>query len=145
MNRNKLPLDPCHLGVPSGAPNTIFEPIARSVQTLHLSCVEINTISKQTEASFHFTHITYESHQVRAKMICKPIARLAQTMQPSCVKISTISKGTEMSDLRHLGVPSFVPKMIFKPVACPNLCTYLAPRLTVSKWLETSFHMTHVT
>jgi hypothetical protein len=53
-----LPLDPHQLEVPSSAPKTIFEPIARSAQTVPLSCIEINTVSNQTEASFHFTHVT---------------------------------------------------------------------------------------
>jgi hypothetical protein len=46
MDWNKLPLDPCHVGVQSGAPKMISKAIGCSVQTVHLSCVEINTISK---------------------------------------------------------------------------------------------------
>jgi hypothetical protein len=45
MDQNKLPLDPCHTGVPSGVFKMISEPIVRLAQTIHLSCVEINTIS----------------------------------------------------------------------------------------------------
>jgi hypothetical protein len=52
MDRNEIPLDPCHHGVPSGVPCTISKPIGRSVQTVHLSCIEINTLSKWTEMSF---------------------------------------------------------------------------------------------
>jgi len=33
------------------------ETIARSVQTVHLSCVETNTIYKQTETSIPLTHV----------------------------------------------------------------------------------------
>jgi hypothetical protein len=58
MKQNELPLDPRHLGVPSGVPKTIYEPIARSVQMGHQSCVEINTVSKRTDMSFHLTDIT---------------------------------------------------------------------------------------
>jgi hypothetical protein len=58
MDQNENPLDPCHLGVLLGAPKTIYEPIARSMQAKHLSCAEINTISKWTETSFHLTHVT---------------------------------------------------------------------------------------
>jgi hypothetical protein len=36
----------------------ISEPIVRSEQTMHLSCVDINTISKQTERSFLLTNVT---------------------------------------------------------------------------------------
>jgi hypothetical protein len=58
MDGSMLPLDPRQLEVPSSAPKTIFEPIARLVQTVPLSCIKINTVSNQTEASFHFTHVT---------------------------------------------------------------------------------------
>jgi hypothetical protein len=37
---NEIPFDPCHLGVPSGASKTIFEPMVRNVQTVHLSRVK---------------------------------------------------------------------------------------------------------
>jgi hypothetical protein len=46
IDQNKLPFDPRHLGAPSDAPLKIFVPLVRLVQTKHLSCVEINTISK---------------------------------------------------------------------------------------------------
>jgi hypothetical protein len=103
---------------------------------MHLSCIEINTISKWIEASFHLTHITYESHRVRAKMICKPIARSAQTVQLSCVKISRISKETETSfhlthitkELHHLCQQWFLSLWYVRS----NLCTYLVPRLILS-------------
>ena len=40
--------------VPSGAFKLIFEPMVRLVQTMHLSCVEVNTITKRTDTSLHF-------------------------------------------------------------------------------------------
>ena len=43
---NKIPHDPRHLGVPSGASKMISEPMVRLVQTVHRSCVKISTISK---------------------------------------------------------------------------------------------------
>jgi len=58
MAQNEFPLDPRHVGVPSVAPKMISEPFVCSTQILHLSYVEINTISKQTEMSFHLTHVT---------------------------------------------------------------------------------------
>jgi hypothetical protein len=58
MDQNKLPLDPRHVWVPPGVPKMISMLVVHSVQTLHLSCIEINTISKWTETSFHLTHIT---------------------------------------------------------------------------------------
>jgi hypothetical protein len=67
MVQNELPLVPHHLGVPSGVPKVISRPMVHSAQTAHLSCVEINTIPKQTETSFHLTHVTEEYHRVHPK------------------------------------------------------------------------------
>jgi hypothetical protein len=50
--------------------------IARSTQIVHLSCIEINTISK---------------------MISKPMIDSAQIMHQSYIESNTISKLTEMS------------------------------------------------
>jgi hypothetical protein len=55
---NELPHDPHHIGVQLRAPKMISEPMVRLAQTVHLSCVEINTFSKQTKVSFHLIHIT---------------------------------------------------------------------------------------
>jgi hypothetical protein len=57
-DRNKLPLEPRHLEVPSGASKTITEPMVRLVQTVHLSWTDTNTISKWTETRFDMTHVT---------------------------------------------------------------------------------------
>jgi hypothetical protein len=53
---NKLPLEPCHLGVCTGASKTISEPIVRSAQTVQLYCTDTNTVSKWTKRRFHMTH-----------------------------------------------------------------------------------------
>jgi hypothetical protein len=58
MDWNDIPHDQCHLGDPLGASKTIFEPIVRSAQTVHLSCVTINTIFKQTKRSIHLNLVT---------------------------------------------------------------------------------------
>jgi hypothetical protein len=59
-------------------------------------------------------------------MISEPIARLAQTMHLSCIEINTISKQTKMS-------PSGAAKKISMLVVyLAQLCSYLAPRLTLS-------------
>jgi hypothetical protein len=52
-DQNEIPHHPRHLVVRSGASKMISEPLVRSVQTVHLSCVNISTISEQTESSFH--------------------------------------------------------------------------------------------
>jgi hypothetical protein len=59
MDRNELPLDPRHLGVPSGVPKMISMPVVHSAQTLHLSCTEINTISKRTETNDFYARGTF--------------------------------------------------------------------------------------
>jgi hypothetical protein len=58
MNRNKLPLDPRHLGITLGAPKMIPMPMVHLAQTMHRSRAEINTVSKRTKMSFHLTHVT---------------------------------------------------------------------------------------
>jgi hypothetical protein len=57
-DRNEILHDPGYLGVLSVVSKSIFEPVVRSVQTVHLSCVKNNTISKQTETSIHLSLIT---------------------------------------------------------------------------------------
>jgi hypothetical protein len=47
MDWNEIPHDQSHLGDPSGASKTIYEPIIRSAQTMHLPCVKVSTISKR--------------------------------------------------------------------------------------------------
>jgi hypothetical protein len=46
IDRNEIPHDPRHLGVPSGASKTISEPMVYLAQIVHLSCVKISTITK---------------------------------------------------------------------------------------------------
>jgi uncharacterized protein YoxC len=74
----------------------IFEPMVRSAQTMHLSSVEINTISKETETIFHLIYATLEYHLVYGKAILEPVVHLVQTMHLSCLEFNTISKRTEM-------------------------------------------------
>jgi hypothetical protein len=58
MDRTELPLHSRHIEVPFGASKMIFEPVVHLVQTVRLSYVKINTISKQAQTSFHLTHVT---------------------------------------------------------------------------------------
>jgi hypothetical protein len=57
-DRNELPFEPRHLGVPSVASKTISEPVVCMAQTMHLSCTETKSISKRTERRFYMTHVT---------------------------------------------------------------------------------------
>jgi hypothetical protein len=57
-DRSEHPLEPHYLGVPSGASKRISEPMVCLAQTVYLSCIDTNTVSKQTETSFDMTHVT---------------------------------------------------------------------------------------
>jgi hypothetical protein len=69
--------------------------VVHLAQTVHLPCIKINSISKRTEMSFHFTHVALELHQVRPKEIAMPMVHLAQTVHLSYVEINTVSKWIE--------------------------------------------------
>jgi hypothetical protein len=67
MDRSEIPYDTRHQGVPSGASKLISEHMVCSMQTVYLSCININTISKQTEPSFQLSLFILEYKQVRQK------------------------------------------------------------------------------
>jgi hypothetical protein len=50
-----------------GVSKMISEPMVCLAQTVHLSCTDINTISKQIETRFHMAHVTKEFHWMRRK------------------------------------------------------------------------------
>ena len=84
--RREIPQDPRHLGVPPGASKMISEAMLRLTQTVHLSCVKISNISKQTKMSFHLSLVT-EYHREHPKWFlslwyvwCKPCTYLAPTL-----------------------------------------------------------------
>jgi hypothetical protein len=58
MDQNELSFEPRHLGVPSYASKMVSEPVVCLAETVHLSCIETNTISKRTETRFYMTHVT---------------------------------------------------------------------------------------
>jgi hypothetical protein len=107
-----------------------------SVHTMHLSCAEINTISKQTKMSFHLTHITYEFDRVCPKRFVsllpvqhKPCTYLASrfTLSPNGSKWASIrptsprsSIGCALKYFRALGTFGAKPS------------NYLVLRLTLS-------------
>jgi hypothetical protein len=58
IDKNEIALDPRHVSVESDVSKMISEPMVRSAQTMHLSCTDTNTVSKQTEMRFHMTRVT---------------------------------------------------------------------------------------
>ena len=69
----------------------IFEPMVRPTQTVPLSCVKINTISKWTELSLEPPHLGVPLGA--SKMISKLMVHLAQNLHLSCTDTNTVSKG----------------------------------------------------
>jgi hypothetical protein len=147
-DRTVLTLEPCHLGVPSSASITISMPMVCSVQTVHLSCTDTNTISKWTKMRFHTTHVTYEFHRVRLKLCmslwyvqCKPCTYLA-----SRIALSPNGPNRAPLDPRHLGVPSGASRKIYEPMVRLTQTEHLSctDANTVSKQTETRFPKTHV-
>jgi hypothetical protein len=114
-----------------------------SVQTMHLSCVKISTISKRTKMSFHLRLITSKYHRVHLKWFlslwyvqCKPctylVSRLAQsTNRPNRASTWASSSSNSIGCIQNnfLACGTFV-----KPEHLS--CTYTN---TVSKWTEMRF------
>ena len=94
--RTELPLEPLHLGVPSGVSKMVSQPMVHQAQTVHLSCTKTNTVSKRTKVRFYMTHVIQEFHRV-SKLISQHMVRSLQTVHLSCIKISNISKHTKLS------------------------------------------------
>ena len=135
MNRNKLPFDPRHLGVPLGRSKMIFEPMVRLAETVHLSSTNTNTISKRIETRFHMTH-QQGVPSGASTTISMPMVHSVQTVQLSCTNTNTVSKRTETRFHKthvpkefHLVHPKRFSSLRYvrrKP------CSYLAPTLTLS-------------
>jgi hypothetical protein len=84
-------------------PKTISDPITCSVQTMHLSCIEINTISKRTKTSYPFDPRYLGVPSGAPKMILMPVVHLLQTMHLSNVEVNIIYQRTEAtSHLNHV-------------------------------------------
>ena len=67
MDRSEIPYDTRHQGVPSGGSKLFSKHMVCSMQTMHLSCIRIITISKLTDPSFHLSLFTQEYQIVRPK------------------------------------------------------------------------------
>ena len=67
MDRSEIRYDTRHQGVPSGVSKLISKHMVCSMQTVHLSCIKISTISKQTEPSFHLSLFILEYKQWHQK------------------------------------------------------------------------------
>ena len=95
LSLNEIPHDPRHLGVPSGASRRISEPMVRSVQTVHLSCVKITlSLNGPKDLPLDPRHLGVPSGAF--KTISKPLVHYAQTIHLSCTNTNTVSKRTRI-------------------------------------------------
>jgi hypothetical protein len=74
----------------------IFEPMARLAQTMHISCIDTNTVSKLTKTRFHRTHVAELFHRVCPNDFWAYGTFVANRAHILC-QISTISKQNETS------------------------------------------------
>jgi hypothetical protein len=112
-------------------------------------CTDTCTVSKWTKTRFHMTNVTYEFHRVRPKLFiriwfipCNPYTYLL-----SRLALSPNGPNRAPPDPRHLEVPSGASKIIYEPMVRLTQTEHLSctNANTVSKQIETRFHMTHVT
>jgi aminoglycoside N3'-acetyltransferase len=147
MDSNKLPLEPCHLGLSSGASKTISEPMAHSAQTVHLYCTNTNTVSKWSKMRFHMTHSSRTSIgciQDDFRAYGTFGTNRAPILRQDYHYLQTDSNKLPLEP-RHLGVSSDASKTISKPVvhSAQTVHLYCTDTNTVSKQTETRFHMAH--
>jgi hypothetical protein len=144
-----LPPEPRHLGVPSSASKTISMPMVCSVQTVHLSCTNINAVSKRTKMRFHTTHVTYEFHRVCPQQFisiwylqCKPCNYLVPRLA-----LSSNRPNRAPPDPRHLGVPLGASNTISEPMVRLKQTMHQSciKSSTISKRTKLSFHLSFVT
>jgi hypothetical protein len=96
------------------ASKMISMPMICSVQTVHLSCTDTNTVSKPTKMRFHVTHVTYEFHRVHPKLLmslwyvqCKPCTYLASRLalspnRPNRAPPEPCHLGVRLTQTMHL-------------------------------------------
>ena len=126
----------------------ISKPLVRLAQTMHISCIDTNTVSKRKEVRLHMTHVTFGVPSGATKMIYEPMVCSMQTVHLSCTKISTICKRSKLSiEHHHLVAPSSASKMIYEPMVrlAQTMHQSCTNTNTVSKRKEARFHMTQVT
>jgi hypothetical protein len=149
MNWINYPLEPCHLGVPSGASKTIYEAMVCLAQNMHLSCNDTNTISDWTKMRFHMTHVTFEFHRVRPKQFM----RLWYVRHKPCTYLAS-RLALSPNGLNRASTWASSPRSTIGCIqndfwACGMFVGYRAPTCikisTISKWSESSIHLSLVT
>jgi hypothetical protein len=148
MDQNELPLEPRHLGVPSGVSKMISNPMVRSVQTCTYIAPTLTLSPNGPKRDSKWpTH--QEFHWVRPRWLSSLWNFRHKTTHLSCVKVSTIQTDSSKLPLepRHLGLSSGASKMISEPMvhSAQTVHLYCTDTNFVSKRTKTRFHMTHIT
>jgi hypothetical protein len=149
MDRNKIPQDPQHLVVPSGASKMISKPMVRSAQTMHLSCVRLAlSLNELNQASTWALSIRSTIGCVQNDFWAygmygtnqAPILHLHQY----CLQMD---QNEIPHDPRHLRVPSGASKTISKVVVRSTQIVYLScvKISTIFEMTESSFQLSLVT
>jgi hypothetical protein len=136
MDKNEIPHDPRHLGVPSDASKKIYIHVVRSTQIVHLSCVKISTISRRNEHKYPLEPCHLGVQSGASKTIYGPVVRLAQTMHLPCTDTDTVSKRIETGfNMTHITKEFYRVRPIrflsLWYIRCKP-CIYLASRLALS-------------
>jgi hypothetical protein len=109
--------------------------MVRLAQTMHLSCTDTSTISKQKEVRFHMTHVALEFRwmrpkwflslwYVRHKLCTYLMSRLAMSLNRPSFHLSLVTKEY------HWVRPKW---FLIRWYVWRKLCTYLSLTLTVSR------------
>jgi hypothetical protein len=149
MDWNKIPHYPRHLGVLSGAFKMIFEPMVCSAQIVHVLCIKIRTIYKQTEM------ISTWALSPRSTIRCIQNDFYAYGMfganrgpiwLQDCQHLQT-KWNKILHDTGHLVVPSCASKMISQAVVRSAQTVHLSwtDTNTISYRTEMRFHINHIT
>jgi hypothetical protein len=144
---NKLPLEPCHLGVSLGASKMISEAMVYLVQTVHLYCIDTNTVCNRTEKRLHMARsprssIVCVQHDFRADGTFD--TNRAPFLRQYYHYLQTNSNKLPLEP-HFLGVSSGACKTNSEPTIhlAQTLHQYCTDSNTVSKRTATRFHMTH--
>jgi hypothetical protein len=149
MNWIKHPLEPRHLGVPSGASKIISEPMVRLTQTVHLSCIKISTISNELNqtsiwASSPRSTIGCVQNDFWAYGMFSTIRAPILHQQQHYLQMG---QNEIPHEPRHLGVPSGASKTISKAVVRSAQTVHIScvKISTCFERSESSFHLSLVT
>ena len=121
-----------------------------SMQTMHLFCIKISTISKQIKPSYHQTELPLEPLHLgvlsgASTMVLELMVHYAQTVHHSCTQTNTNSKRTEarFHMTHHVGVLSGVSKLFSENMLRSMQIVHLSciKISTISKQIEPSFHL----